>query len=222
MPFYNRSRIEAGALEGRSLEVLWVDSAVDAYFLHVQGSGRVLMPDGSFMGIGYAAQNGHENRLIGRYLINSGEIPREKMSGQAIRQWLADHPQQVQKVLNTDPSFVFFRKLATGDGPYGSANVPLTAGYSLAVDKKHLPLHAPVWLSASHPDPLSASAEPVAFNRLMVAQDTGGAITGEIRGDVFWGFGDQAEEIAGRMDHAGRYWLILPKKLALIAAGNDR
>lgn len=219
VPYPNRAEIEGGALAGRSLEVLWVDSPVDAYFLHVQGSGRVLMPDGTYMGVGYAAQNGHPNQLIGRHLINSGAIRREDMSGQAIRAWLAENPDQVQFVLNTDPSFVFFRQIDVGDGPFGSANVPLTAGHSLAVDRRHLPLHAPVWLSASHPDP-DVPGKDLPFSRLVVAQDTGGAIAGEIRGDVFWGFGDRAEEIAGRMDHEGRYWLLLPKKLAAAAAGD--
>lgn len=221
VPYPSRAEIEGGALAGRSLEVLWVDSPVDAYFLHVQGSGRVLMPDGSFIGVGYAAQNGHPNNLIGRHLLSTGAIPREKMSGQAIRAWLAANPDAVREVLNTDPSFVFFRRIDVGGGPFGSANVPLTAGHSLAVDRKHLPLHAPVWLSASHPDPNSADAPAVPFTRLMVAQDTGGAITGEIRGDVFWGFGDRAEEIAGRMDHDGRYWLLLPKALAARAVGDE-
>ncbi len=213
-PYSSRKNIEEGALGDRGLEILWVDSAVNAYFLHVQGSGRVLMPDGSFYGIGYAAQNGHANRLIGRRLIEMGAIARKDMSGQAIRQWLADNPDQMMDVLKTDPSFVFFRPLKNGDGPYGSANVVLTPKRSLAVDRKHLPLHAPVWLSASHPDPEDSNNNAVNFNRLMVAQDTGGAISGEIRGDVFWGFGDDAEEIAGRMANAGRYWLLLPNKLA--------
>lgn len=221
VPYPSRAEIEGGALAGRSLEVLWVDSPVDAYFLHVQGSGRVLMPDGSFIGVGYAAQNGHPNNLIGRHLLRTGAIPREKMSGQAIRAWLAANPDAVREVLNTDPSFVFFRQIDVGGGPFGSANVPLTAGHSLAVDRKHLPLHAPVWLSASHPDPDDSDAAAVSFTRLMVAQDTGGAITGEIRGDVFWGFGDRAEEIAGRMDHDGRYWLLLPKALAARAVGDE-
>ncbi len=219
VPFESRADIEEGALAGRDLEVLWVDSAVDAYFLHVQGSGRVQMPDGSLLGIGYAAQNGHANQLIGRHLIEIGAIPREEMSGQAIRAWLAANPDEVLPVLKTDPSFVFFRELKDGVGPYGSANVVLTPGHSLAVDRKHLPLHAPVWLSASHPDPNDPAISDVPFNRLMVAQDTGGAINGEIRGDVFWGFGDAPEEIAGRMANKGRYWLLLPTKLALQAAG---
>jgi len=213
-PYPDRAAIEEGALNGRDLEVLWVDSAVDAYFLQVQGSGRVQMPDGSFLGIGYAAQNGHANRLIGRHLIETGAIPREKMSGQAIRQWLASNPEKIRSVLNTDPSFVFFRPLENGDGPYGSAGVSLTPGRSLAVDRVHLPLHAPVWLDASHPDPNDPTVADVPMKRLMVAQDTGGAITGEVRGDVFWGFGDDAEETAGRMANAGRYWLLLPTALA--------
>lgn len=221
MPFPDRGAINEGALDGRDLEVLWVDSPVDAYFLHVQGSGRVRMPDGELLGIGYAAQNGHANRLIGRHLIEIGAIERANISGQSIRAWLEDNPDEVEKVLNTDPSFVFFRELRGNDGPFGSANVSLTPGHSLAVDRKHLPLHALLWLSASYPDPASNDAPDVPFNRLMVAQDTGGAIQGEIRGDVFWGFGDAAEEIAGRMQNRGRYWLILPKALAERAAGQD-
>lgn len=222
MPYPNRAAINDGALNGRDLEVLWVDSAVDAYFLHVQGSGRVQMPDGSLLGIGYAAQNGHANRLIGRYLIETGAIERANISGQSIRAWLEENPEQTEHVLNTDPSFVFFRELKGNDGPFGSANVSLTPGHSLAVDRKHLPLHAPIWLSASHPDPATSDAPDLPLNRLMVAQDTGGAIQGEIRGDVFWGFGDDAEEIAGRMANRGQYWLILPKALAARALGQHQ
>jgi len=219
VPYADRKGLMEGALKGRDLEVLWVDSAVDAYFLHVQGSGRVMMPDGNLLGVGYASQNGHANRLIGRHLIAIGAIEQENMSGQAIRKWMAENPDKIESVLKTDPSFVFFRKLDSGDGPYGSANVSLTPGHSLAVDRRYMPLHAPVWLSASHPDPADPTNNTVPFNRLVVAQDTGGAISGEIRGDVFWGFGAEAEEIAGRMANEGRYWLLLPKELALRAAG---
>lgn len=219
MPFADRRKIDDGHLNGRDLELLWVDSDVDAFFLHIQGSGRVKMPDGSLMRVGYAAQNGHVYSAIGRYLIAEGEIAREDMSMQSIRAWLKANPGKATDMLQRNPSYIFFRELADGAGPIGSAGVPLTAGYSLAVDRKHLPLHAPIWLSSSHPDPASTTAPPVPFNRLMVAQDTGGAITGEIRGDVFWGFGDRAEEIAGRMANRGRYWLILPKALAAQAAG---
>ena len=220
LPYPDRRKIDNGHLDGRDLELLWVDSAVDAFFLHIQGSGRVRMPDGSLLRVGYAAQNGHIYSAIGRFLISEGEIARENMSMQSIRGWLKNNPDKVTDMLHRNSSYIFFRELGDGDGPIGSANVPLTAGHSLAVDRKHLPLHAPVWLASSHPDPKSRAAPSVPFNRLMVAQDTGGAITGEIRGDVFWGFGDEAEEIAGRMANGGSYWLILPKALATIAAGD--
>lgn len=216
-PFEDRKAIEAGALSGKDLELLYVDSAVDAFFLHIQGSGRVRMPDGTLLKVGYAAQNGHPYLAIGRPLVAEGAIARKDLSMQSIRAWLDANPERVEEILNKNASFIFFRELTGVEGPYGSANVSLTAGHSLAVDRKHLPLHAPVWLSASHPDPANREGEPIPFNRLMVAQDTGGAITGEIRGDVFWGFGDEAEEIAGRMANAGRYWLFLPRNLALAA-----
>lgn len=218
-PYPNRREIEDGHLDGRDLELVWVDSAVDAFFLHIQGSGRIKMNDGTMLRVGYAGQNGHIYSAIGRFLIAEGQIARENMSMQSIRAWLQANPDSAVDMLNRNASFIFFRELAGGDGPFGSANVPLTAGHSLAVDRKYLPLHAPVWLSSSHPDPTSDLAPSIPFNRLMVAQDTGGAITGEIRGDVFWGFGDEAEEIAGRMANQGRYWLILPKALARAAAG---
>jgi membrane-bound lytic murein transglycosylase A len=222
VPFHDREEIVGGALDGRDLELLWVDDPVDAFFLHIQGSGRVEMPDGSIRRVGYAAQNGHPYLAVGRVLIANGEIPREKISMQSIRRWLADNPDRMDGLMNENASYIFFRDLGDGDGPFGSAAVPLTPRRSLAVDRRHLPLHAPVWLSATHPHPRSALLEPVPFNRLMVAQVTGGAINGEIRGDVFWGFGDEAEEIAGRMANQGRYWLLLPTPLARAAeAGGD-
>jgi membrane-bound lytic murein transglycosylase A len=214
VPYYDREQIVGGALDDRALELLWVDDAVDAFFLHIQGSGRVLMEDGRLVRVGYASQNGHAYTAIGRQLIAEGEIPREKMSMQAIRAWLEANPGRVDELLNSNSSYVFFRLLEDGDGPFGSANVALTAGRSLAVDMSHLALHVPVWLSATYPDPSSRDGAPLPLERLMVAQDTGGAIRGEIRGDVFWGFGAEAEEIAGRMANAGRYWLLLPKPLA--------
>lgn len=214
IPYADRQAIDDGVLDNRNLELVWVDSAVDAFFLHIQGSGRVKMQDGSMLRVGYAAQNGHPYLAIGRVLVARGELARDKVSMQTIRAWLDKHPDQMNEIMQQNASFIFFRELGDGDGPYGSANVPLTAGHSLAVDRNHLPLHAPVWLSTSYPDPASADNPPLPFNRLMVAQDTGGAINGEIRGDVFWGFGEEAEEIAGRMANYGRYWLLLPNELA--------
>lgn len=216
-PYADRKAIDEGYLDGRDLELVWVDSAIDAFFLHIQGSGRVRMDDGSMLRVGYAGQNGHPYLAIGRPLIAEGYIKPEDMSMQAIRGWLRENPNEVTDLLHQNASFVFFRELSGEDGPYGSANVPLTAGYSLAVDRRHLPLHAPIWLASSYPDPNDRDGTPVPMNRLMVAQDTGGAIAGEIRGDVFWGFGEDAEEIAGRMANLGRYWLLLPKALAVRA-----
>ncbi|TNE65167.1 MAG: murein transglycosylase [Alphaproteobacteria bacterium] len=214
VPYADRADIESGVLRGRDLEILWVDDPVDAFFLHIQGSGRVRMPDGQLMRVGYADQNGHPYFAIGRKLIADGEIPREKMSMQAIRAWLATHPDRMDELMNSNPSFVFFRILPGEEGPFGSAGVALTPGRSLAIDRQHLPQHAPIWLSTSHPDPAGPDLPPVAMNRLMVAQDTGGAIAGEVRGDVFWGFGPDAEAISGPMNNKGRYWLLLPKALA--------
>lgn len=222
LPYADRKAIDGGALDGQDLEILYVDSAVDAFFLHIQGSGRVRMPDGNLLKIGYAAQNGHPYLAIGRPLVAEGAIPREQLSMQSIRAWLEANPERLDEILHMNASYIFFRELEGADGPYGSAAVTLTAGHSLAVDRKYLPLHAPVWLAASHPDPFDKNNAAVPFERLMVAQDTGGAITGEIRGDVFWGFGDEAEEIAGRMANTGRYWLLLPVKLAEEAGGESR
>lgn len=217
IPYADRAEITGGALKGRDLELLWVDDAVDAFFLHIQGSGRVQMPDGSLRMVGYHDQNGHPYYAIGRTLIAEGEVAVKDMSMQAIRAWLADNPARMNELMNQNKSFIFFRDLGESDGPFGSAGVPLTARRSLAVDRRHLPLHAPVWLATSHPNPDDQAAPAVPFNHLMVAQDTGGAINGEIRGDVFWGFGREAELIAGPMNNPGRYWLLLPKALALKA-----
>ena len=206
-PYPSRAEIEAGALTGKDLEILWVDDPIDAFFLQIQGSGRVSMNDGQTVRLGYAAQNGHKYVAIGRQLIERGEVPREQMSMQAIRSWLEDNPDQAPKLMNSNPSFVFFREL-TKPGPIGAQGVPLTPGRSLAVDLKFIPMGVPVWLDTT--DPLSAG-EPL--RRLVVAQDTGGAIRGPVRGDLFWGFGDEAARKAGPMKQQGNYYLLLPKSV---------
>jgi membrane-bound lytic murein transglycosylase A len=211
VPFHDRRQIEAGALAGRDLEIVWADDPVDVFFLHVQGSGRVQLADGGELRIGYAAQNGHPYTAIGRELINRGALRSEEVSMQTIRAWLAAHPQQAREVMERNASFIFFRTIE-GDGPLGAEGVPLTAGRSLAVDLRYHSLGVPVWLVCGAPSP--RDGEPVRkIHRLMVAQDTGGAIQGPVRGDVFWGFGDEAESVAGRMKHQGRMWLLLPKGL---------
>ncbi len=207
-PFPTRSEIDAGALDGENLEIVWVDDPIDAFFLHIQGSGRVAMNDGRTVRLGYAGRNGHAYVAIGRELIERGAIPRERMSMQAIRAWLKDNPDEAPDLMASNPSFVFFRVLKK-PGPVGAQGVPLTPGRSLAVDLKFIPLGIPVWLDTT--DPLSAETP---LRRLVVAQDTGGAIKGPVRGDLFWGFGDTAAAKAGQMKQKGRYYLLLPKTVS--------
>ena len=214
VPFDDRAGIEAGALAGRGLEMMWVDSPIDAFFLHVQGSGRVVMDDGSIVRIGYAARNGHAYHSIGRELIKRGELSRERVSMQSIRAWLRDHPDQGAALMATNPSFIFFRvvdgalkSLGKEQGPIGAMGVPLTPGRSMAVDRRHIPLGLPVWLDTT--DPVEPG-EPL--RRLVIAQDTGSAIKGPVRGDLFWGFGNDAATRAGLMKQPGHYFLLLPRK----------
>lgn len=203
-PYASRERVNAGALDGRTDVLVWVDDPVDAFFLEIQGSGRVTLPDGRVLRLGFAAQNGHPYVAIGRTLIERGALTRETVSMQSIRAWLAANPTQARAVMETNPSYVFFRVL-DGDGPLGSEGVALTPGRSLAVDRAFLPMGVPMWLDAE--DPLDPSAR---VRRVLMAQDTGGAIRGVVRGDVFWGAGNDAAERAGRMRARGRYWLLLP------------
>jgi membrane-bound lytic murein transglycosylase A len=203
VPYHDRARIERGALRGSKLELVWVDSAADAFFLHIQGSGRIRLRDGSIMRVGYAGTNGHPYTAIGRELIRRGEVSRKKMSMQAIRTWLAAHPAKGAALMRTNKSYVFFRRL-TGPGPLGAQGVALTSERSLAVDRRLLPLGLPVWLETKRPD-------GAPFRRLMVAQDTGGAIRGAVRADVFWGPGAGAADMAGRMKSDGRYWFLVPR-----------
>lgn len=204
-PFEDRAAIEAGALRGKGLELLWVNDPVGAFFLQIQGSGRVTLADGAQVRVGYAGQNGRKYVAIGKELIDRGELKREEVSLQTIRAWLQAHPAEAAALMNKNPSYVFFQEL-TGEGPLGADNLALTAGRSLAVDRSFLPLGLPVWLDAE--DPLDGNAR---LRRLLVAQDTGGAIRGPVRGDVFWGYGPEAELRAGAMKSAGEYWLLIPK-----------
>ncbi len=214
VPFDDRANIEAGALSGRGLELMWVSSPIDAFFLHVQGSGRVIMDDGSIVRIGYAARNGHAYRSIGRKLIKMGELTRERVSMQSIRAWLKDNPQKGAELMASNPSFIFFRviegalkSLGKEQGPIGAQGIPLTPGRSLAVDRRLIPLGVPIWLDTT--DPLQPG-EPL--RRLVIAQDTGSAIKGPLRGDLFWGFGPRAALRAGLMKQPGHYFLLLPRK----------
>jgi membrane-bound lytic murein transglycosylase A len=213
VPYYSRTEIET-ELPLAGSELLWVDDPVDAFFLEIQGSGRVTLRDGSVLRVGYADQNGHPYRAIGRSLIERGALRADEVSAPAIRRWLREHPREAAEVMRTNPSVVFFRELPTpppappGEpeaGPPGSLGVPLTALRSLAVDRSVVPLASLVWLDTVHP----LEGRPI--RRAMAAQDTGGAIAGSIRADVFWGVGPEAERAAGEMRHRGRMWLLWPR-----------
>ncbi|MBL6928768.1 MAG: MltA domain-containing protein [Rhodospirillales bacterium] len=205
--YKSRGEIVGGALQNKGLELMWVDDPVDAFFLHIQGSGRVAMTDGRVVRIGYAGDNGHKYVSIGRELIARGTIPREKLSMQSIRAWITNNPVRGDNLMAQNPRYIFFRELPGKEGPIGAEGVALTPERSLAIDKKFVPLGVPLWLTTI--DPLNPNK---AFNRLMVTQDTGSAIVGAVRGDIFFGFGDEAARRAGNMKAKGRYYLLLPKK----------
>ncbi len=207
VPYYNRAELETGsALRGH--EIVWVDNALDAFLLQVQGSGRVQLTTGETIRLQYADQNGYPYQSIGRYLVDKGELPMDQSTLPAIRQWLASNPARKDEVLNANPSYVFFteEKLEDpGQGPKGAQGVPLTAGRSIAVDPASVPLGAPVFLDTTFP----STDRPL--QRLVVAQDTGGAIRGVVRADFFWGPGAAAGEQGGRMRQNLRMWMLWPK-----------
>ncbi|HRQ58329.1 MAG TPA: murein transglycosylase A [Azoarcus taiwanensis] len=205
VPYWDRSQLtELGDLLPAPV-LLWASDPIDLFFLQVQGSGQVRLPDGTRVRIGYADQNGHPYRSIGRWLIDQGELTLENASMQGIKAWAKSNPNRLKELLDTNPSYVFFRELPPSDGgPIGAQGHPLTAERSLAIDPRFTPLGAPVFLDTTFP----LSDRPL--RRLMVAQDTGGAIKGPVRADFFWGFGDDAGALAGRMRQQGRMWVLLP------------
>lgn len=215
-PYPDRAAIDRGALAGRRLEVVWVDDPLDAFFVQVQGSGRVELAEGGTLRLGYAAQNGHPYTAIGRELVARGALRREEVALPTIRAWLRGHPREAPAVLDRNPSYVFFRIL--DGGVVGSQGVELEPGRSLAVDPRFLPLGVPLWLAGTAPA-VDPGRPDVELRRLVVAQDTGGAIRGPVRGDVFFGAGADAEAVAGRMKHRGRLWLLVPKAAAATALG---
>lgn len=205
VPYADRRRIARGGLKNRALEILWLDDPVDAFFMEIQGSGRVRMDDGSVVRVGFSAKNGHPYTAIGRVLVEMGAMDLSQVSMQSIRAWLAAHPAKARAVMERNKSYVFFREI-TGAGPIGAEGVALTPGRSLAIDRKFLPLGVPFFLAAN--DETGALA-PV--RALLVAQDTGGAIRGPVRGDLYLGWGKRAAARAGRMKMRGRYWILLPR-----------
>jgi membrane-bound lytic murein transglycosylase A len=210
VPYWTRAEIEAGRATVSGKELVWIDDPVEAFFVHIQGSARVELADGSTLRIGYADQNGFPYASIGRVLIERGELTLEHASMQGIKAWGKQHPDKLPSLLDANPSFVFFREIARDpdiaiDGPVGALGVPLAAGRTVAVDARLLPLGAPIFLATTYP------LSMVPLQRLVIAQDTGGAIRGAIRADFFWGSGDDAGRDAGRMNQTGRMWLLWPK-----------
>ena len=217
VPYPTRKEIESAAANGKvngngngngfnSKPIAWAEDPVDLFFLQIQGSGRIELPDGSHMRVGYADQNGHPYQSVGKLLVERGELKLEQASMQGIKDWGMKNPDKLPELLASNPSFVFFRELPNDlPGPLGSLGVPLTGERSIAVDPRFLPLGAPVFLATTQPN------SPLPLNRLVMAQDTGGAIRGGVRADFFWGFGNAAGELAGRMKQRGRMWVLLPK-----------
>jgi len=209
VPYWTRAEIDAKGDRLPARTLLYVDDAVELFFLHVQGSGRVRLADGGMVRLNYADQNGYPYQSIGRVLVDRGELKLEEASMQGIQAWARANPGRLRDLLNANPSYVFFREAANSpDGPVGALGVPLTTERSIAVDPRSVPLGAPVFLATTRPN----STRPL--NRLVLAQDTGSAIKGAVRADFFWGFGKEAGEQAGRMKQSGRMWVLLPPEAA--------
>jgi membrane-bound lytic murein transglycosylase A len=204
VPYYSRAEIDARGESFQAPVIAWTGDPVELFFLQIQGSGQVRLENGERIRVGYADQNGHPYRSLGRYLVERGELALEQASMQGIKTWAAANPEKLREALNHNASYVFFRELAPTDGPIGALGVPLHAQFSLAVDRRYVPLGAPVYLATTFP----LSEDPL--ERLIAAHDTGGAIRGVVRADFFWGTGVDAGALAGRMRQQGRMWLLWP------------
>ncbi|NOT14624.1 MAG: murein transglycosylase A [Methylotenera sp.] len=210
VPYYNRAEIESETFPVKGRELIYIDDIIDVFFLQIQGSGLVQLENGEQVHVGYADQNGHTYNSIGRLLIERGELTASQASMQGIKNWARKNLNKLRELLNSNPSYVFFRELPAGlPGPLGALGVPILGERSVAVDPKFIPLGAPVFLSTTEPN----SAKPL--KRLMMAQDTGGAIKGGVRADFFWGAGNEAGAKAGAMKQAGKIWVLLPKEFVL-------
>ncbi|MEA2038855.1 MAG: MltA domain-containing protein [Thermodesulfobacteriota bacterium] len=212
VPYYSRRDIDMGkALEARGLEIAWLKDPVDVAFLQIQGSGRLRLPDGKTMMVGYIASNGRPYRSIGRYILDKGLLPKEEMSMQGIRRCLSEHPEMLQEILNHNPSYVFFQ--VQDNAPLGNLNVPVTPGRSVALDSKLFPKGALGFISCKKPvvNEQGEITEWKTFSRFVLNQDTGGAIKGAGRADLFWGSGPYAEIAAGHLQHEGELYILIKK-----------
>jgi membrane-bound lytic murein transglycosylase A len=212
LPYYSRYQIEAQrALQGKDLEIAWLKDPLDVFFLHIQGSGRLRLRDGKELAVNYQASNGRPYRSIGRYMIEKGFVAREGMSMQGIRKYLTEHPEVLDEVLNSNPSYVFFRQVE--NGPLGSLGVLLTPGRSVALDPKTFPKGALGFISCQKPV-VSDQGDIIdwaKFSRFVLNQDSGGAIKGAGRADIFWGSGPYAELAAGHLQHEGELYILIKK-----------
>jgi membrane-bound lytic murein transglycosylase A len=221
VPYYDRAEIEEGVLTGRNLEICWLKDPIDLLFIQIQGSARIRMPDGGIVRVNYDAHNGHPYSPVGRFLIENGAIPREEMSMDRIRKWMEENPDDAKEIRGKNKSYVFFREvpLSATEEPKGAQGVSLTPGRSIAVDKALHIYGTPFFIEAELPiDSLRATTK---FRRLMVGQDTGSAIVGPARADLYFGAGQQAGQIAGRIRHPGRFAMLLPRALDFTAAARS-
>jgi membrane-bound lytic murein transglycosylase A len=206
VPYYSRAEWTPQESKRSPEALLWIDDPIDFFFMQIQGSGQVQLTDGRRVRLNYADQNGHPYRSIGRWLIERGELKAEQASMQGIKNWAKANPSRLAELLNANPSLVFFRELPVeGSGPQGAMGLALTPERSLAVDPRHVPLGAPIWLATTRPN------SEQALTRLMLGQDTGGAIRGVVRADFYWGSGSDAGNQAGKMRQQGRMWVLMPR-----------
>jgi membrane-bound lytic murein transglycosylase A len=213
VPYYSRAEWTPQESKRSHEALLWIDDPIDLFFMQIQGSGQVQLTDGRRVRLNYADQNGHPYRSIGRWLIEHGELKAEQASMAGIKTWARTNPTRLTELLNANPSLVFFRELPVeGSGPQGAMGLALTPERSLAIDPRHVPLGAPIWLATTRPN------SELPLTRLMLAQDTGGAIRGVVRADFFWGSGAEAGSQAGKMRQQGRMWVLMPRGYQVSAA----
>src|SRR5687767_2061980 len=205
LPYYDRAEIEEGVLTGRNLEICWLKDPIDLLFIQIQGSARVRMADSSIIRVNYAAHNGHPYSPVGRFLIENGAIPREEMSMDRIRKWMEENPDDAKEIRGKNKSYVFFREvpLSATEEPKGAQGVSLTPGRSIAVDRALHIYGTPFFIEAELP--IDSTQAKNKFRRLMVGQDTGSAIVGPARADLYFGAGQEAGQVAGRIRHPGRF-----------------
>ncbi|EGZ51014.1 murein transglycosylase A [Neisseria wadsworthii] len=206
IPYYTRAQINGGAIDGKAPILGYADDPVELFFLQIQGSGRLKTPKGDYIRLGYADKNEHPYVSIGRYMADKGYLPLGKTTMQGIKAWMQQNPSHLAEVLGQNPSYVFFRKLdgKEDEGPIGALGTPLHGEFAGAVDRRYITLGAPIFVATTHP------VSNHALNRLIMAQDTGSAIRGAVRVDYFWGYGDEAGQVAGKMKHTGYVWQLLP------------